>query len=1316
MGGYDYQIWRSIEAWLTLEDDEVIFLEGAEDIDRVNFTATTTIQVKRTQEAVSLNTQRARDAIRNFWATSERSPERYIRYVYLTTSGISLERDARFGGLSGIQVWASAAFDTELADAVREQLLASIESDQPVREFLGTATVKDLQERLLQRFTWLMEQSNVDVVEQSVLDRISDELAKLGQPRSAAHAVKSALFEYCWKQVLKERPEERQLDVVALRRQIEVATTITLELPLHTATGFVMATAQLSSLQAATAQLVLLQDHPPPPPKALLRRPSLVESVSRLVVQRRAVLLAGSVFMGKTTIAQVVARDLGFTVSWTELSQRDPAAIAQIFKLLALTLDRPDGPSLLIFDDLDTSPRARRTYEMSLRQLVHRAEVAGKSLLFTAQGHTEALGREVANSWGLEVVQVPQLSQEEIVIQCADFGCVPATRADTWSRIITAQTGGHPALVNVRLLELRADGWPAVNLETFTTPSLATLTARQLARDLLASSVSAAEAEFVLEAGEFILPPTRVMLLNLAGLPPPLVGASAVLANLTGRWIEELGADKFRVTQVLRGEVGVTWTSDQRRAIHAKLHDAILASEPLTPADASSLLFHALIAADAGRFKYSVGVVLTAKSEVQRQILKRCNWILPIEMEPGSGLASLSSTLPSLRHLQFLVAEIEDPSRLEDVAKAWRRAIGPRQADTSWMADRMLYDLTMLSKRVTISMEVVLDAISSAIEVEDPFKTILIGGLANVKASMVGESFALPESATLFQTLFSLRAGDVRTREDLCQIIEWLGRPESQELALEFDQMLDWPSVIELGGFIHSAWVAEANQDSPEWGSWLEHFDRALEACSSASLRRYGAQIARAKSIVLSEYLGDMRGGHAVLDEAVSVFGPSAVIEEQRVNLLGQSEDHVEALSVWDRMMERFGPHAVSDPFAYRRVAISAGRLKQFNRASQLFKAGAELLKEGMYKTRVGLLVDASYCSLLAGNRRRCSTLLAHAVLLLPSQASAEGSKSWEAIIQVANAVGRLSSNPGILRPDGAPVEIAIGRASEPGISTDTATEGQALRVGMLQAQAAYLEAAWPDASLAVLEKAQALSGSDSPMLRLNAYQSLIMRDATQGALPAYLGSVMGLAQAMIEMVGHRHNQDRDAPVMPEKAEEMVSGLLTLGILLARNDPLELLESWMGQADDVSGIPLSSVLDRLQRGMLMAPNEAVYEAAELRSGDIVISWGAALRICHTDNVGAKELVLAALRITSALKSGLALFFGANLNPAVARMFAERMGGQLLRPDQFSIPSLAIPAVMQTIRQVLAGEAGIRELLGVGCLVTSTNAGDALRQF
>jgi hypothetical protein len=57
--GYFYQIWWSIDAWLQLRSpDDVIYLEGAEDLDKIVAGVTTAEQVKHEAAPVSLNNKR----------------------------------------------------------------------------------------------------------------------------------------------------------------------------------------------------------------------------------------------------------------------------------------------------------------------------------------------------------------------------------------------------------------------------------------------------------------------------------------------------------------------------------------------------------------------------------------------------------------------------------------------------------------------------------------------------------------------------------------------------------------------------------------------------------------------------------------------------------------------------------------------------------------------------------------------------------------------------------------------------------------------------------------------------------------------------------------------------------------------------------------------------------------------------------------------------------------------------------------------------------------------------------------------------------
>jgi hypothetical protein len=92
--GYSYQMLRSIDAWLDLEEGQILFLEGAEDLDRIDPNAAVVEQVKDTTGSgnVTLRSANVVAALGNFWSHQERNSGAAIQFRYLTTSGIGKER------------------------------------------------------------------------------------------------------------------------------------------------------------------------------------------------------------------------------------------------------------------------------------------------------------------------------------------------------------------------------------------------------------------------------------------------------------------------------------------------------------------------------------------------------------------------------------------------------------------------------------------------------------------------------------------------------------------------------------------------------------------------------------------------------------------------------------------------------------------------------------------------------------------------------------------------------------------------------------------------------------------------------------------------------------------------------------------------------------------------------------------------------------------------------------------------------------------------------------------------------------------------
>lgn len=1313
MGGYDYQIWMSIETWLLLRADEVIFLEGAEDIDRVAQDGTTTVQVKRTDGTISLGASLARDSIKNFWATTERSPGRVVRFVYLTTSTVAKEQNAAFDGLKGIDAWGKARHDAQVAELVRAYLLTNLGATGTLLAFLQTATVEDLQRNLFSRFTWLPAQPAVEVVKASVTDRLKEYCASEGMAAAAAIAIRDKLFARCWEQVLRPELEDRRLDLALLAQERKEATTVHLALPLSSAQGVLQVVAQLPSLQRRMAPLSVLAQEAPLLPTNVLERPALANQVGVHVRRRDAVMLSGSVYKGKTTLAAILVQRSGLPTQWIQLTDRDASAIADIFRLVSLTLEDANGPGIVVFDDLDTGAKARRAYAPALKQLVHRARLAGKTLLFTSQGQSETLTAEIADEWGLVQIEVPALEAGDVKTLCLCMGCPTDDLADAYGKVIAAQTAGHPKLVQVRVQELARASWPKLDMDAFLGRSDAVRSAKQMARELLAESVPAGEAAFLYEAGEFMNWPSRAMLLNLAGLDPEVPGASAILDRLQGRWVEAIGTGRYRVTPILRGEVDVTWTREQYRQVHAKIHDAIKLSSPLAPRDGAALLFHAFMANDGGRMVLSTFGLLQADENAQEQIRSHLSWVVHFAVDEGQVLPDMGDAYSIFRVFQLKVAVQESPDSIPRIIKAWRRDIAGQAESERKAASQWMLDTSVLTSLSPMPMALILEAAASIFFAPAVITDIVAPGevAARNLAEPLGE---FPADATTFQMLLSMRSANVKTLGELDVLTAWLDSQTDDQLLREFNALCSWPFVRALGGFIHGAWAKAGDSEDPHWDNWLVALDTAMAIALRKGLPTFGAELARAKSIILSEYMGRPEDGASALVVAASTFGTSAVLAEQSINLLYHANKHAEALQAWQDLVAKYGSAAIDDPFAYRRAAICAGETGNLTLASKLFEDGAAQLKVvSPIPTRLGLLADASFCAWKAGDTRRASSLLTRAALDLPEAARSPTDLKWHSTVVDLNRVAMLQVRGARVSAGEMKIPYSLGQGSRPDASKDEGSPDQVIAVQTFHAQASLLEAQWADASAELLQRAAELTKHTHPTVMVTASQAVLRHQLVAGVE----GSFVDLCISIVNSVeaAARQLSANGGKQFTTFQDEAFIGLFVCGLCCA-DQPKNTLVAWDQRASTAQEPRARALVQEILRGFNLPPRqiqEALFGQAEA-SGAVRI--GAALSLLQHAWGDARVVSHAQGLLASAIGLGAALFFASTMVQPVARRWAQHWEEQLRTPGQFAMPQVAIPQLRDLLDRAKQGRVGLAELLSTTSKAAKVDLSEIVRKL
>src|SRR6266498_3811434 len=123
--GYAYQIWRSVLEWMTMQADEAIDLEGNEDIDRLYPGGAESTQVKDTAGSgpVTLRSGDVIEAINNYWKARQRNVGVKLSMRFLSTAGVTSEKEKPFGERHGLRVWQSVQRRTNPATDEADAIL-----------------------------------------------------------------------------------------------------------------------------------------------------------------------------------------------------------------------------------------------------------------------------------------------------------------------------------------------------------------------------------------------------------------------------------------------------------------------------------------------------------------------------------------------------------------------------------------------------------------------------------------------------------------------------------------------------------------------------------------------------------------------------------------------------------------------------------------------------------------------------------------------------------------------------------------------------------------------------------------------------------------------------------------------------------------------------------------------------------------------------------------------------------------------------------------------------------------------------------------
>ena len=463
--GYRYQILHSVNAWLDLADNDILYLEIAEDFDIESDGTFTATQVKHTQNPITLRSQQVIDGIKNYWELRTNNPDRRVKFRLLTKSKIGKEQ----GNLletdkPGLEVWRRCSGDEAAIEKISNFLRTDGKISEEVNDFLKASSAQEIYEQLIEPITWDTDCKPSSFVEQSIREKLVYHGERHGISPSKAKDIVEPLITETWK--VAGQPENRELtrlrflDIFEEKTKRLVSEQYLQHMEMLVAmrgavgTGFIGDLSDItiqSSLHIQTDIPLLFLDVVVPRTELLIKIQDKLQSDGIAIIQ-------GGVDKGKTTLANLTANAIEGKWFWLKLTNIGSSQVLVILKRLANTISHESSQVNVVIDDLNLQPQELQAYEEDLGVVAYRVLERGAKLLITSQHEPpNDLIRQLGVSSSV-TINVPNFTIPEIEQFAIQMGC-PTSDLKKSTTLIQAHTGGHPRLVHARLAQLHEEGW-----------------------------------------------------------------------------------------------------------------------------------------------------------------------------------------------------------------------------------------------------------------------------------------------------------------------------------------------------------------------------------------------------------------------------------------------------------------------------------------------------------------------------------------------------------------------------------------------------------------------------------------------------------------------------------------------------------------------------------------------------------------------------------------------------------------------------------------------------------------------------------------
>lgn len=956
--GYNYQFWNTIFTWINLKDDELLYIEGAEDYDISSKDNIKSVQVKSSVKNITLNSKSVISAINNYWALFSKNPQKVVLYKYLTPANIGQEKSKPFGkNRNGLDLWEKSTKTIEIAEEVRDYLIGNTRLSDELIQYLSTSNISTIQAELFCRLEWCTGSKSTNQIIQSIEKLLSSHGDKFNVPPATSKKVKNHLLA----EVLKIAASKIHYPLSKLDFLEIFEKNCLIQVPIGLQDNKPALPFPFGVDKSNISTELVIGDTTKAVPDIFFNahsRDTIVDACFDKLNITDVLNIHGSTGTGKSTVAKLIANKEPGNWYWINLKNIESKYISFYLKQELSNWYNKNSQKNIIIDNLNFSRNEINTISEDIELFLYTIFMLKRKVVITSTKEVPSLIQLKLEDLIIDNYRIPLFKKSEIADLCRKYDCRNSDIANNWSTLIFTQTLGHPQLLHARILELKKNEWPSILPKDIISQPKVIQKIRGEARKTLIGALSDAQKELLYSLSLLIEPFTRKQAISMGELSNFTKHVGDDFDDLIGPWVEPYYDEYFTVSPLLRDAASRAWSKEKIMRYHSLIPEAILLCGTISAPEIKEIIFHILITQETRYLFTIINKLLIADSKDWNVIVKRLGILTEISL--NAPVFPNDSHINSLfRWLQFRIAVNIDIDKAQKFIDLLGEELKPYSPNDSYVIAKFYFSaMALVYPEAHLAPKTLIKLFSVFLEYKKPaIKIIKKNSPSDV--NQISPLYSDESINVLIQTI-AYSCNKPSFVEELFEEME----NTDKKIRKKILNVLNDETVSEI--LIGRVFVKTSKQESPNWDYCLSVYDKALEYSKKWKAKILCHEIIRSIVIVYDEYLNNSKTALLKLNEYTSSFGNSKILENAKATILYNSKKFKDALEIWDSFLWKWSlpkeKHFTTPMYSMRLAGISAGKIKQHKLSAKYFLEAYQFAKDfDQIDFALGYKADAAY-------------------------------------------------------------------------------------------------------------------------------------------------------------------------------------------------------------------------------------------------------------------------------------------------------------------------------------------------------------------